>query len=69
LEVAAARSARYGWAFTLVLVDLQQLQGVNDRSGHEYGNHLLRRSASPFVKRFDKATSRRASVATNSPSS
>ncbi len=42
LEVAAARSARYGWAFTLVLVDLNDFKSVNDRSGHEYGNHLLR---------------------------
>jgi diguanylate cyclase (GGDEF)-like protein len=42
LEVAAARSARYGWAFTLVLVDLNNFKAVNDRSGHEYGNHLLR---------------------------
>jgi diguanylate cyclase (GGDEF)-like protein len=42
LEVAAARSARYGWAFTLVLVDLNSFKAVNDRSGHEFGNHLLR---------------------------
>jgi diguanylate cyclase (GGDEF)-like protein len=42
LEVASARSARYGWAFTLVLVDLNNFKAVNDRSGHEYGNHLLR---------------------------
>jgi diguanylate cyclase (GGDEF)-like protein len=42
LDVAAARSARYGWAFTLVLVDLNSFKAVNDKSGHEYGNHLLR---------------------------
>src|SRR5271156_2916192 len=42
LEVAAARSARYGWAFTLVLVDLNNFKAVNDKSGHEFGNHLLR---------------------------
>jgi len=42
LEVSAARSARYGWAFTLVLVDLNNFKAVNDKSGHEFGNHLLR---------------------------
>ena len=42
LEVAAARSARYGWAFTLVLVDLNNFKAVNDRSGHEFGDHVLR---------------------------
>ena len=42
LEVAAARSARYGWAFTLVLVDLNDFKAVNDRSGHEFGDHMLR---------------------------
>lgn len=42
LEVASARSARYGWAFTLVLVDLNNFKTVNDKYGHEFGNHLLR---------------------------
>jgi len=42
LEVAAARSARYGWAFTLVLVDLNNFKAVNDRSGHEFGDNMLR---------------------------
>jgi len=42
LEAAAARSARYGWAFTLVLVDLNDFKLVNDRSGHDFGDNLLR---------------------------
>lgn len=42
LEVAAARSARYGWAFTLVLVDLNNFKAVNDQYGHEFGNQRLR---------------------------
>lgn len=42
LAVAAARSARYGWAFTLVTVDLNDFKSVNDLSGHEFGDNLLR---------------------------
>ncbi len=42
LQVAAARSARYGWAFTLVIVDLNDFKLVNDRLGHETGDDLLR---------------------------
>ena len=42
LKVAAARSARYGWAFTLVLVDLNDFKKVNDRAGHEVGDDVLR---------------------------
>ena len=42
LEVAAARSARYGWAFTLVLIDLNDFKAINDQSGHDYGDTMLR---------------------------
>ena len=42
LQIASARSARYGWAFTLVIVDLNDFKSVNDRLGHEYGDDLLR---------------------------
>ncbi len=42
LDEAAARSARYGWAFTLVLVDLNDFKVVNDRLGHEHGDLVLR---------------------------
>jgi diguanylate cyclase (GGDEF)-like protein len=42
LRSAAVQSARYGWAFTLVLVDLDGFKAVNDRLGHAVGDDMLR---------------------------
>jgi len=42
LANSTVRSARYGWAFTLVLIDLKDFKVVNDRSGHDVGDRVLR---------------------------
>lgn len=42
LTNSAVRSARYGWAFTLVLIDLREFKIVNDRMGHDGGDRVLR---------------------------
>jgi diguanylate cyclase (GGDEF)-like protein len=42
LEMAVARSARYGWPFTLVIIDLDELKAINDRHGHLAGDTALR---------------------------
>lgn len=42
LTNSTVRSARYGWAFTLVLIDLKDFKVVNDRLGHDVGDRVLR---------------------------
>ncbi len=42
LEMAIARSNRYGWPFTLVILDLDGLKAVNDTGGHAAGDQVLR---------------------------
>ena len=41
LDHACARSARYGWEFTLALVDLDRFKQLNDRLGHSQGDEVL----------------------------
>jgi diguanylate cyclase (GGDEF)-like protein len=42
LEMAIARSTRYGWPFTLVMLDLDQFKTINDERGHLAGDAVLR---------------------------
>ena len=42
LEMSVARSLRYHWPFTLVVIDLDDLKVINDREGHAAGDAALR---------------------------
>ncbi|HEY1737396.1 MAG TPA: GGDEF domain-containing protein, partial [Acidimicrobiia bacterium] len=42
LEMAVARSTRYGWSFALVLIDMDLLKRINDSHGHAAGDIALR---------------------------
>jgi len=50
LEMAVARSNRYGWPFTLVLVDLDDFKLLNDTEGHLAGDQALRDLGERFTR-------------------
>ncbi|MGH8984790.1 MAG: GGDEF domain-containing protein [Acidimicrobiia bacterium] len=54
LENAVARSRRYSWRFTLVILDLDAFKTLNDLQGHAAGDDALRSLADRFrrVLRF-----------------
>ena len=41
LEMSVARSVRYHWPFTLVVIDLDGLKEINDTEGHAAGDDAL----------------------------
>jgi diguanylate cyclase (GGDEF)-like protein len=50
LEQAVARSRRYSWRFTLVILDLDAFKMLNDRNGHAAGDAALRSLADRFQR-------------------
>lgn len=48
LSMSVARSVRYQWPFTLVIVDLDALKQINDERGHPAGDAAIRALADRF---------------------
>ncbi|MDZ4827967.1 MAG: GGDEF domain-containing protein [Actinomycetota bacterium] len=48
LEMAIARTNRYGWPFSLVILDVDDLKAINDAEGHPAGDEALRQLGERF---------------------
>jgi diguanylate cyclase (GGDEF)-like protein len=48
LDMAIARGNRYGWQFTLVVIDVDNLKAINDSEGHPGGDAALRNLGERF---------------------
>ena len=46
--MAVARGNRYGWQFTLVVIDVDRLKTINDTEGHQAGDAALRELGGRF---------------------
>jgi diguanylate cyclase (GGDEF)-like protein len=60
LEMAISRSNRYGWEFTLVILDLDHFKQINDLEGHPAGDASLRELGERFRRalRFGDSVAR-----------
>ena len=66
LEMSVARSLRYHWPFTLVVIDLDGLKQINDGQGHAAGDAALQALASASAGSCASVTTRLGSAATSS---
>ena len=57
LALEVGRNRRDGSSMILAIVDLDDLRGVNDRHGHEFGDAILRRVATRYASDRERKTS------------
>ncbi|NNN22660.1 MAG: GGDEF domain-containing protein [Acidimicrobiales bacterium] len=58
MDHLCSQSARYGWVFTLVLIDVDEFKAINDTKGHAIGDEVLQmvaRSLQMTLRSGDRA--------------